>query len=81
MDEIARLKARISELETQAAIVGHKNPAWEAGYQRALYVMPDEIARAWCGIPKENPSYDDLKSLCDLVGRVMRGLIKNPKQG
>lgn len=81
MDEIARLQARINELEAQAAIVGYKNPAWEAGYQRALYVMPDEIARAWSGIPKENPSYDDLKRLCDLVGMVMRGSIKNPKRG
>lgn len=75
--EIKRLQGRIKELEAQVAEAGYKNPAWEAGYQHGLYVMPDEIARAYSNIDKQDPSFEDLRLLFDTVAAVMMGVVKD----
>lgn len=82
--EIARLKARIEELEAQQAVVGHKNPSWEAGAQWGLYTMPDEIALAYANLSELDQGsndlpYDKLKELYDIVGGVMTGAIRSRK--
>jgi len=74
--EIKRLQSRVKELEEQVAEIGYKNPAWEAGYQHGLYVMPDEIARAYSSVDKQDPSFEDLRLLFDTVAAVMMGVVK-----
>lgn len=79
--EIEHLKARIAEIESQMSVVGHKNPAWEAGAQWGLYTMPDEIVHAFVDLSEtehsDNPlPYDGLKTLYDIVGGIMRGYIR-----